>query len=190
MVAKNTGIILTHNSLSQFFYKNLSSVNQKSLCPLPAEFMLYASEVLDKYSLSDEFFEFEDGRAQEKLFGTKILEAQHLPSSERVSVYKDVGDTVLVLLGMFKKRVQKKAIDEAYYVKMAQTAYHNLGVLDCKFYDIPNFYKFFATSFERTTHIVETMFKSGKYKNIESFLLHEGAESDFALIKNLDKKVS
>lgn len=187
---KNTDIIISQESLSQFFFKNLSNVNKKSICPVPEEFILYTSEVLDKYALSQEFFELDSGKVQEKLVGPRILEADRLSNNERIEVYKDVGDTVLVLLGLFKKRVEKKLLTQNYYLKMARSAYFSMGHLDCNFYDIPDFYNLFASSLERTIAVVETMFKSSNYKSLENFLLHEGDESDFILLQNISKKVS
>lgn len=187
---EKTNLITSHASLTQFFYKNLSEINKTSICPVPEEFIFYSSEVLDKYSLSSEFFDLTEGKVEEKLVGFNFLKTAELNSLEQVSAYKDIGDTVLVLLGMFKKRVHKKTLPEDYYLKLARMAYHSMEKLDCSFYDIPNFYNLFATSLDRVVYIVDTMFKSSKYKSIENFLMEEGKDKDFLNLNIKKQKVS
>src|SRR4051812_10865487 len=89
-------IILT-SSLKGYFFEGLAEINKKSLCPVPESVLFYSSEVLDKFSLTQDFFEVSEGKVREKVLGTKLLEATQLNREEQKKVYKEVGDMALLL---------------------------------------------------------------------------------------------
>jgi hypothetical protein len=59
--------IITVPSLKTFFFESLSKANKNSVCPLPEETLFYSSDVLERYSLSDEFFQVEGKKVREKV---------------------------------------------------------------------------------------------------------------------------
>jgi hypothetical protein len=88
-------IILTTN-LKAFFFDGLSELNKKSLCPVPESIIYYSSDVLDKFALSEDFFETSEGKVREKILGMKILEATQYNREEQRKIYKEVGDMSLM----------------------------------------------------------------------------------------------
>jgi hypothetical protein len=170
--------ILTNESLTQFFYKNLNQVNKNSLCPIPQEFILYSSNVLSDYASSDKFFNTNDGRVNEKVLGISFLEAEAKSRSEKKIIYKDVGDTILVQLGLFPDRIKKKNASQGYYINLGKSAYANMETLDCRFYDIPNFYNLFSSSFEYMIELLATMAQANKFNSFEEYLLLSTEESN------------
>lgn len=181
--------ILTNESLTQFFYKNLNQVNKNSVCPIPQEFILYSSNVLSDYAVSDKFFSTSDGRVNEKVLGISFLEAGAKSRSEKKLIYKDVGDTILVQLGLFPERVKKNATED-YYINLGKTAYAKMENLDCRFYDIPNFYNLFSSSFEYMIELLSTMSKANKFNSFEEYLLLSTSESNNLFITPKDVKAS
>ena len=132
--------LLVGESLTTFFYRNLDEVNKKSLCPLPQEFIWYSSEVLTTYTDPEKYFSTDGGKINEKVLGLKLLEAHQKPISEKKALFKDIGDTTLVQLGLFSSSVKKKSPPKSYYINIGKSAYAQMETLDCSFYDIPQFY--------------------------------------------------
>ncbi|MAX65628.1 MAG: hypothetical protein QF441_14005 [Bacteriovoracaceae bacterium] len=182
-----SSILTTDESLTQFFYKSLNKVNKKSLCPLPEEFILYSSEVLNKYAFSENFFENVDGKVNEKTLGVHLLEANQKTASERKLIYQDVGDTILVQLGFFPNRIKRKQITESYYLNLGKVAYSNMEKLNCTFYDIPNFYDLFSSSLEGVVKVLSAMANSSHFESFEEYLLH-GSDNNHIFHHKIDSK--
>lgn len=182
-------LIISNQTLTEYFYTSLSEVNKQSSCPLPQEFILYSSEVLDRYALSEMFFEHERGKLNEKVLGLNFLEAQQKSISERKQMYLDVGDTILIQLGVFKDRIKKKQNSEGYYISLGKSAYSQAASLDCTFYDIPNFFNLLSTSLENLIVILSAMSESLNYDSLEQYLL-DTDKTEYFSFKAPKKKVS
>jgi hypothetical protein len=149
-------IILSTN-LKGFFFEGLSELNKKSLCPVPDSIIYYSSDVLDKFALSEAFFETSDGKVREKILGTKLLEASQYSRDEQKKVYKEVGDMSLLVCGYFSESVNKKIVDTQYYAQLGKMAYSHLNNVSPTFFDIPSFYGMVATCFESLTTLMTIM---------------------------------
>jgi hypothetical protein len=149
-------IILSTN-LKGFFFEGLSELNKKSLCPIPESIIYYSSDVLDKFALSEAFFETSDGKVREKILGTKLLEATQFSREEQRKVYKEVGDMSLLVCGYFSESVNKKIVDTQYYAQLGKMAYSHLNNVSPTFFDIPSFYGMVATCFESLTALMSIM---------------------------------
>lgn len=146
--------IILQSSLKGFFYEGLNGLNKKSLCPVPESIIFYSSDVLDKFALSTDFFDFSEGRAREKILGMKLLEASHLPKDEQRRVYKEVADMSLMVCGYFAESTQKKLVDAHYYSQLGRMAFNQLDSLSPRFLDIPSFYGMVATCFGQLTTLM------------------------------------
>jgi hypothetical protein len=146
-------IILSTN-LKGFFYDGLSELNKKSLCPVPESIIYYSSDVLDKFALSEMYFETSEGKIREKILGIKLLEATQQTRDVQKRVYKEVGDMSLLICGFFSESVNKKIIDKQYYGQLGRMAYSHLNTVTPKFLDIPDFYGMVATCFGSLTTLL------------------------------------
>ena len=64
--------------------------------------MLYSSDVLERLTLTKDFYHIADnGKVSDKVLGLDILKAEKFASESKKKVYKDVGDTAMVLVGYF-----------------------------------------------------------------------------------------
>jgi hypothetical protein len=180
----NENNLLLGESLVQFFYKNLDQVNKNSICPLPHEFILYSSEVLNQYALSENFFNTTEGGVNEKILGTSFLEAKHKSKNEKKTIYKDVGDTALVQLGLFPKRLDKKHVTQKYYLNLGKSAYAQMENLNCSFYDIPNFYNLFSSSLEYIINLLSAMSEMNKFDSFEKYLVSSEDDQNLFLTNN------
>lgn len=146
-------IILSTN-LQGYFFEGLVELNKKSLCPVPESVIYYSSDVLDKFALSQDFFEVSEGKVREKILGMKLLEASQLNREEQKKVYKEVADMSLLVCGYFAESVNKKLVDTQYYAQLGKMAYGHLNNVTPKFLDIPSFYTMIATCFESLTTLM------------------------------------
>jgi hypothetical protein len=164
----NKKIILQSN-LQGYFFEGLNALNKKSLCPVPESVIYYSSDVLDKFSLSQDFFDVSEGKIREKILGIKLLEASQLNRDEQKRVYKDVADMSLMVCGYFFESTQKKLVDNQYYSQIGKMAYSHLDSVAPNFLDIPSFYQMFATCFESMTTLMSllaTQNRSGFESNL------------------------
>jgi hypothetical protein len=157
---ENAKKIILKTSLKGYFFEGLVELNKKSLCPLPESVIFYSSDVLDKFLLSQDFFEVSDGRVREKILGIKLLEATQLNKEDQKRVFREVGDMSLMICGYFAESINKKIVDLHYYAKLGKMAYAQLNQISPSFLDIPSFYGIVATSFEPMTSLI-SMLASG-----------------------------
>lgn len=155
--------IILQSSLKGFFYEGLNALNKKSLCPVPESVIFYSSDVLDKFALSQDFFDFSEGRAKEKILGMKLLEASHLPREEQKRVYKEVADMSLMVCGYFVESTQNKLVDAHYYGQLGRMAFSQLDTITPRFLDIPSFYGMVATCFGQLTSLMTTFATSNNF---------------------------
>lgn len=149
-------IILSTN-LKGFFFDGLSEINKKSLCPVPESIIYYSSDVLDKFALSQDFFETSEGKVREKILGMKLLEATQYNRDEQKKIYKEVGDMSLLVCGYFSESVNKKIVDKDYYAQLGKMAFSHLNNVSPTFLDIPCFYGMVATCFESMTSLMSIL---------------------------------
>ncbi len=191
-------IILAAN-LQGYFFDGLLQLNRKSLCPIPESILYYSSDVLDKFALSQDYFEIQEGRVREKILGTKLLEASQLERVEQKRVYKEVADMSLIVCGYFSPSVNRKIIDANYYSQIGKTAYGHLNQMIPAFMDIPCFYSMLATSFESLTTLISLLAEKNRTGQENNLLfrkiLAEETVSDQELLisgvmKSTTRKVS
>lgn len=149
--------IILESNLKGYFFDGLNSLNKKSLCPVPESVIYYSSDVLDKFALSQDFFEVSEGKVREKILGMKLLEASQLTREEQRKVYKEVGDMALLVCGYFVESTQKKLVDSQYYAQLGKMAYGHLNSVTPSFLDIPCFYGMIATCFESLTTLMSML---------------------------------
>lgn len=149
--------IILANNLQGFFFEDLNDLNKKSLCPVPESIIYYSSEVLDKFSLSQDFFDFSEGKVREKILGTKLLEASQMSRDDQRKIYKEVADMSLLVCGYYAESVNKKIVDTQYYAQLGKMAYGHLNSCAPSFLDIPRFYSMIATCFESMTTLLSLL---------------------------------
>lgn len=164
-------IILSSN-LKGFFFEGLSEINKKSLCPVPESIIYYSSSVLDKFALSDHFFETSDGKVREKILGMKLLEATQYSREDQKKIYQEVGDMSLLVCGYFSESVNKKIVDTQYYAQLGKMAYSHLNHVSPSFLDIPSFYGLVATCFESMTSLMTILASKGRGSSQREYLVN------------------
>lgn len=149
--------IILQTNLKGYFFDGLNSLNKKSLCPVPESIIFYSSDVLDKFALSQDFFDVSEGKVREKILGIKLLEAAQMNREDQRRVYKEVADMSLLVCGYFAESTHKKLVDTNYYAQIGKTAYSHLNSMSPRFLDIPSFYQMVATCFESMTTLMSIL---------------------------------
>jgi hypothetical protein len=174
----NVGVkkIILSTNLKGFFFDSLYELNKKSLCPVPEPVIYYSSDVLNKFALSEDFFEISEGKVREKILGMKLLEATQFSRDDQKKIYKEVGDMSLMICGYFSESVNKKIIDTNYYSQIGKMAFSHLNTITPKFLDIPEFYSMVATCFESLTTLMILL--ASRERGIESNLIFKKVMND------------
>jgi hypothetical protein len=154
--------IISAPDLKSFFFESLNQINQKSLCPLPQETIYYSTLVLDRFALSEQFFELNEGKLREKILGLKFLEAGMLDHTAQPRSYQEIGDMSLIVCGYFSESVNRKILDLSYYAKIGKMAYSTLDNYVPRFLEIPGFYKILSTTFEPLTILLGMLAKENR----------------------------
>lgn len=162
--------ILMSPSLKAFFFDSLSTINSEAPCPIPQSLIYYSSDLLERISLSQDYFEIQEGRVREKILGLKLLESSNLSHLEQVRVLRDVADTSLIVSGYFSDSIKKKVVDPSYYIHLGKNAYERLNNLSPQYLDIPCFYHMLATSFDGLSLLLKK-FSIQSFKNRDIYSL-------------------
>lgn len=178
MKLRKSSEIITVPSLKSFFYEALTEINNSVAVPVHEKAIFYSSDVLERYSLSKEYFESTNGRVQDKVLGLKLLEAGNKSDSEKESIYRDVAETALILCGCFSQSIDGKLVDQAYYAKLGKVAFSHMEIYRPNFLDFPNFFGMMSKSFERLTNIIELM----SVKNSPATILEKDISSSDAAV--------
>lgn len=170
--------IILSGSLQAFFYEQLLAVNNKSLYPVPEPALFYSSSVLERSALSEDFFSINEGRIQHKVLGIELLKAGQYSSEKKKRVYKDIGDTALVMTGLFSKFINDKIVSLDYYYKLGRMAYQKLD----RSYDgsssqgEESFYKVMASFFKHVSHMITVVAEKGAVEQNAHYLLKTDSE--------------
>ena len=135
--------------LQPFFFEQLAEINKKSTVAVDNEFIFYLSWILEHYAAGSTFFEAVDGKLEDKVLGVKLLSLGQMAKAEQIKTLKDVGDTSLVLCGVFGASLEKKLISESYYHQLGRTAFMRLDALCPEWFNVPSFYRLVAHQFEK-----------------------------------------
>jgi hypothetical protein len=173
--SNKTTIHLEH-SLQAFFFDELQSINKKSTRPIPNEMIFYSSIVLDRYADSANYFSVEeDGSVKDKVLGMKLLEASQMTARQKQMELKEVGDTALILCGIFSESVNRKITDISYYQSLGQSAYQQLNNIIPELYEMPDFYLNVSHFFHQIMSLLSV---------VSSELLSNNSDDQFLLFSN------
>jgi len=158
--------IITSTNLKGFFFEGLSELNRKSVYPVPDSVIFYSSDVLDKFALTETFFEISEGKVREKILGLKLLEASHRSFEEQKRIYKEVADMSLLVCGYFSASISKKLVDIQYYSSIGKSAYQNLHTGNPD-----SFYGLMYSSFEPLTTLMSLLAAQSRNQDSSVFIM-------------------
>ena len=159
--------IVSGISLQSFFFDQFLMINKKFQKPLSQVVIYYLSLVMDKFGQSEEFFDIEKGRVQNKKLGLKILQLNKSSIKQQIRILKEVGDGALFLYGYFPDSVENKILNRNYYKKIGQLAYKKLNNLVPSFYEVDSFYSRLSEEFDNSSYLINIFQESSKQQKDE-----------------------
>ena len=121
--------IILGKDLKTLFFHELNVLNEQSVRPFGEEILFYSSGVLENYIASERYFEFNDGRVREKILGQKLLQSNFLDGKAKVRAFQEVGETSLVLCGVFRDSLKSKLVDISFYRGIGENAFNKSKII-------------------------------------------------------------
>ena len=147
-VNSSSGSIILESDLKSFFYKELEALNRCAINPLPLETIFYSSNVMDNFSVSERYFDIQSGKVKNKILGIKLLESSQLSSEAQKRELRDIGDSALLLCGVFSESLNRKIVDLNFYESLGAVAYGRLNAFIPNELEIDGFYLTLAENFK------------------------------------------
>ncbi len=141
---------------------------------MSADVIFYASRLLDRYALCENFFEIVDGKIQNKVLGMKLLETDSKKNRRKVTDIRDVADTALMLCGFFPSAIENKIVSPKYYYDIGTVAYKKLNNFVPEYLDQKDFYANLSQLFYQLAQLLTILSESFKQDD-SSFLLRSTA---------------
>lgn len=89
---------------------------------------LYLSELLTNFVHVDSLFEkTEDGKVVSKMLSEQFFESQNLDTATKIQKLKKLAETTLYVSGFFAASLNKKLINQSYYIQIGAMVYANLS---------------------------------------------------------------
>jgi hypothetical protein len=89
---------------------------------------LYLSDLLNKFLHVDSLFiKDEDGKIESKMLSEQFFELQSLDHLARVQKLRRLAETTLYVSGFFASSLNRKLVNQSYYVQIGAMVYSNLS---------------------------------------------------------------
>lgn len=130
---------ITERSLSGYFHSALGRAAQRQGHQPQEATLWYLTDLLTRYSRSEEFFDANTGRSGLRPLALMYGEAMHAGSEgERHRLLQRLGDVALFVAGLFHQSLARRAVRREYVVTMGGGAYaylaenspHDLAIYD------------------------------------------------------------
>ena len=155
-------------SFREYISKELELISTS----LPFNVKNYLIDLLCFYISSDRFFEKKAGqsksyeRALADLYKKSQAESQQ---SEKIYIFKKMGDFSLYISGFFREAVKRKIVHISYYEIMGKNAYNFVSY---SYGSRPNVFKELALEFKHLSQILFSLQKRSAKKQDSRYLLN------------------
>lgn len=155
--------------------------NKTNCSPLALD---YVSKVLTHFHESTKFFIHKGSKIP--ILSEMLSEALEADLVRRISIFRQLGDTSLVVSGCFSEALSRRSVDLSYYQQMGETAYFHLSQLS----DNSNVFDELSEEFICIASLIHYAFMELKIVDMsaEDLLnLYSSTESD-VILKSLKEK--
>ena len=119
--------IVVDQSLTEYFVDSLREAIARQGARVTEVSEHYLVNLLTNYVNTDQLFDTEDGKVQEKALAVLLMEAMDSNPDGRIKIYKNLGDYALYISGFFSDSLTRKLVDVDYYITMGESAYDRLA---------------------------------------------------------------
>lgn len=124
-VPPNSGPGLIESDLQSFFGELLSEAADRKNKSFSQNGIEYVSKVLAGFQVAENFFNQKE--AKFPILTDLLAEAAEADVYRRIALFRQLGDTSLMVSGCFAEAVARRAMDISYYYQMGESAYSNLS---------------------------------------------------------------
>lgn len=96
-----------------------------------------------------------------------LKSALEAPPSQRLKIFKSMGDISLYLAGFFQDYFNRRIVDVSYYIAMGASAYENVAIIIRNQYRDQQFAETFARLSERFHHLVDVVAEVSENPNTD-----------------------
>ena len=146
--------IILGKDLKAFFYKELEKINSQKVTPIKDEILFYSAGVLENYTLSERYFDVDGNKVREKTLGQRLLESNHLNGIAKERAFQEIGETSLVLCGVFRDSLNTKLVDLSFYHDIGQNAFSGLDSFRPFEFNMHGFYQRVSNNFCQITDLL------------------------------------
>ena len=123
------------------------------------EILFYSAGVLENYTSSERYFEVEGNKVREKTLGQKLLQSNNLSGPAKERAFQEIGETSLVLCGVFRDSLNSKLVDLSFYHDIGQNAFSGLDSFRPFEFNMHGFYQKVSSNF---CYITDLLFSASK----------------------------
>ena len=169
VVVSNKSIILGRD-VKSIFFQEMSQINNLSVNKLHDEILFYSSGVIETYMFSEKYFDMTEGKVREKTLGQRLLESNLLYGNAKERAFQDIGETSLVLCGVFRNSVKKKLVDLSFYKNIGQNAFTGLNNFRPYEFNTHDFYQKISENFHHLSNLIYAVSNKLMSENEEELL--------------------
>lgn len=123
----------------------LKDVNRFEIHPFSK---IYLTELLKNFLHVDSLFsKDENGKIERKMLSELFFESQQLDSAVKIQKLKKLAETTLYVSGFFASSLNRKLVNQSYYVQVGAMVYSNLSSITDKDQNTADLYKHFSNHF-------------------------------------------
>lgn len=121
--------VVAEGNLFSFFYDRVKAAQDPEQRPLDESTEFYLVNLLCEFRHSRALLEQDGRRVDERAWAIRLLEGRQAPPTQRWSQLKQLGDSMLYLLGLFSESLRRRAVGLRYYETLGRAAYDDLSQL-------------------------------------------------------------
>lgn len=180
-MSSDIGKSIIAGNLVEFFDNLLQeavSKKQKTYSPFAIN---YVSSVLANFHEADKFFVSRESKLP--ILSDFLTEAADADVYRRISIFRQMGDTSLMVSGCFSEALERRLVDRSYYHQMGETAYSQLSRLS----EANNVFDELSEEFVEFSSLVSEVFSDLRLEGMSAMdvLNHYNSKDSEAALKRL-----
>lgn len=120
-------VICTEQDLRPYFKEMVETTVSHQQLELTDMSQFYIVNLLNDFSKTDQLFDWKSDHFEETPLAVLLSQALGSNVSERIRIFKKIGDSSLYIAGYFSEHIDSHLVDIDYYISMGSGAYENLG---------------------------------------------------------------
>lgn len=109
---------------------------------------IYLAELLNNFVHVDSLYtKDENGKNENKMLSELFFESQSLDSTAKIYKLKKLAETTLYLSGFFASSLNRKLVNQSYYVQVGAMVYYNLSSVSDKDHNTSELYRHLSDHF-------------------------------------------